>query len=242
MRYLGCLALPLLGVARGRAAPPRPPDPALVERARKILDRVPLDRRPQRPALGVPQAVPEPPATRSTCERTPRKLDPPMHTDIPRLRKGGVGGQFWSVYVPVEITGRGRPSRRRWSRSTSSTGWSSATPTPSRWPTTADDVDAHPQGRQDRLADRHGGRALDRQLARRRCAMLYAAGARYMTLTHSKNTDWADSATDEPQHGGLTPLRRGGGARDEPARHAGGPLARLGRDDEEGARRLRRRR
>jgi len=68
---------------------------------------------------------------------------------------------------------------------------------------TADDVARiHKAGRVASLIGMEGGHSIHNSLAALR--QLYAAGARYMTITHTKNTDWADSATDAPQHGGLT--------------------------------------
>ena len=72
-----------------------------------------------------------------------------------------------------------------------------------------------------------GGRQIGGSLAALR--QFYRLGARYMTLTHNQTTEWADSATDEPKYDGLSPVRAGGGRRDEPARHAGRPEPRLAR-------------
>src|SRR5436305_5681156 len=80
------------------------PDPALVARARKILDEVPLVDGHNDLPWEYRQRV------RNHLDKIDLRADTghfekPMHTDIPRLRKGGVGGQFWSVYVPVELAG-----------------------------------------------------------------------------------------------------------------------------------------
>ncbi|MGZ8364448.1 MAG: dipeptidase, partial [Caulobacteraceae bacterium] len=132
------------------------------------------------------------------------KLTPPMHTDIPRLRAGGVGGQFWSVYVPVEMQGPIATQAvleqmdviRR---------------VTARYPDTfelafsaADIARIEKKGKVASLMGMEGGHAIANSLPVLRG--LYAAGARYMTITHSSNTDWADSATDAPKHGGLTPF------------------------------------
>ena len=136
--------------------------------------------------------------------RDTSRLTPPMHTDIPRLRAGGVGGQFWSVYVPAEMKGpegveavmqQIDVARRVVARY----------PAHLEMAYTADDiVRIHKAGRIASLIGMEGGHAIDNSLPVLRT--FYAAGARYMTLTHSANTDWADSATDAPVHGGLTPF------------------------------------
>src|SRR5437764_7217217 len=83
---------------------PDPADPALIERARKLLEAVPLidghNDLPWEYRKRVQNHL-----ERIDLRAGTTKLDLPMHTDIPRLRRGGVGGQFWSVYVPVEIPG-----------------------------------------------------------------------------------------------------------------------------------------
>ena len=124
------------------------------------------------------------------------------HTDIPRLRAGGVGAQFWSVYVSVELAGGAAVTatleqvdvvRRMTERH----------PEDLRLALTADDMEAaRAAGRIASLMGAEGGHSIDGSLAVLRC--LYDLGVRYMTLTHNDNTPWADSATDEPAHHGLT--------------------------------------
>ncbi|MFJ4439925.1 dipeptidase [Streptomyces sp. NPDC088923] len=125
-----------------------------------------------------------------------------LHTDLARLSAGGVGGQFWSVYVPAELAGDEAvaatleqidcvdqliaryPERLAEAR-------------------TADDMEAaRASGRIASLKGAEGGHSIANSLGTLRA--LYALGVRYMTLTHNSNTDWADSATDEPAHDGLT--------------------------------------
>jgi membrane dipeptidase len=131
-------------------------------------------------------------------------LDPPMHTDIGRLREGQVGGQFWSVYVPASLPGADAIQATKEQidlvyRITD------------RYPDvfglarTADDVDRIiSEGRIASLIGMEGGHSINNSLAVLRS--FYELGARYMTLTHSDNTDWADSATDDAVHNGLTPF------------------------------------
>lgn len=129
-------------------------------------------------------------------------LERPMHTDIARLREGGVGGQFWSVWVPPELKGADAVVvvleqidlvHRLVSRY----------PDDLEIALTADDViRIHSEGRIASLIGLEGGHSIDASLAVLR--QLYAVGARYMTLTHWTNNRWADSATDEPELGGLS--------------------------------------
>jgi membrane dipeptidase len=131
-----------------------------------------------------------------------RELDPPLHTDIGRLREGGVGAQFWSVYIPVDLTG-GDAVRATMEQI------DVVHRMVERWPdalgmalTAADVERVFATGRVASLIGIEGGHSIGESLGALR--MLYAAGARYMTLTHWKNTAWADAATDAPAHDGLT--------------------------------------
>jgi membrane dipeptidase len=129
---------------------------------------------------------------------------PSLMTDIPRLREGGMGAQFWSVYVPSTMQGKEavratmeqidivHRMTRRW-------------PETFELALTADAAErAFKNGKIGSMIGMEGGHSMDSSLATLR--MLYALGARYMTLTHSANAPWADSATDEPRLGGLSPF------------------------------------
>lgn len=131
-----------------------------------------------------------------------RVLQPPMHTDIARLRRGGVGGQFWSAFVSPQLSGPAAAVavleqvdviRRLAARH----------PDTFTLATTADEVErAHRAGRIASLIGIEGGYALAESTAVLRVA--HAAGVRYVTLTHWNSTRWADAATDAPRHGGLS--------------------------------------
>lgn len=124
------------------------------------------------------------------------------HTDIPRLRAGGVGGQFWSVYVPTSLTG-GAAVTATLEQVDVVRRMTERYPADLALAVTADDLEtAREQGRIASLMGAEGGHSIDCSLAALRG--LYDLGVRYMTLTHNDNTPWADSATDKPVAAGLT--------------------------------------
>jgi membrane dipeptidase len=131
-------------------------------------------------------------------------LQPTMATDLPRLRAGGVGGQFWSVYVPTKPAGA--EAVQATIEQIDVVHWMSARyPETLELALTADDVERiHRKGKIASLIGMEGGHSINNSLATLR--MMYRLGARYMTLTHVKNTDWADAAGDEAKHHGLTPF------------------------------------
>ncbi|MEY9849219.1 dipeptidase [Streptacidiphilus sp. MAP5-3] len=125
-----------------------------------------------------------------------------LHTDLARLRAGGVGAQFWSVYVRSDYAG---------DKAVSATleQIDCVRALVARYPDelelafSADDMEqARAHGRLASLMGAEGGHSIDESLATLRA--LYQLGVRYMTLTHNDNLSWADSATDEPKAGGLT--------------------------------------
>jgi membrane dipeptidase len=132
------------------------------------------------------------------------KLDPPLHTDIARLRQGRLGGQFWSVYVPTTLKGADAV-RAVIEQIDDVHRLVEMYPDTFELARTADDVvRIHRSGKIASLIGIEGGHSIGNSLAVLR--QLHALGARYMTITHSDNDDWADSATADPVHGGLTPF------------------------------------
>jgi membrane dipeptidase len=186
------LALPLVTATQTQDA-----DPALLARARELHKQVPL----------IDGHNDYPWALRENAGRDLDKLDitkpqPTIMTDIARLRAGGVGGQFWSVYVsaddpaPVTTTLEQIDIVYRMMRKY---------PEVFELALTADDVERiFKKGKIASLIGMEGGHSIDSSLGALR--MFFRLGARYMTLTHSKNTPWADSATDKPLLNGLSPF------------------------------------
>ena len=127
-----------------------------------------------------------------------------LHTDIPRLRAGGVGAQFWSVYVPASLEPV-EAAKATFEQIDTVKRIAAAYPSVFEIATTADDIARiHKAGRIASLVGMEGGYSIDDSLGLLR--EFYDSGARYMTLTHSKTTTWADSATDAPKWGGLSPF------------------------------------
>jgi membrane dipeptidase len=126
----------------------------------------------------------------------------PGHTDLPRLREGRVGAQFWSVYVPGDLPVEERVkvqleqidlARRMIEHSSQDLEWVG----------TADDLErVFRDGKIASLLGAEGGHTLANSLGVLR--MYHALGVRYLTLTHNVHTDWADCAVLPARHGGLT--------------------------------------
>lgn len=124
------------------------------------------------------------------------------HTDLPRLREGGVGGQFWSVYVPGTLTGEQAVIATL--EQIDAVHLLVAThPRQLRLATTSAGCrDAVAQGAIASMLGAEGGHSIGGSMGALR--MLYALGVRYLTLTHNHNVAWADAATDTPALGGLS--------------------------------------
>jgi membrane dipeptidase len=144
--------------------------------------------------------------SRSTLSLPAPAGSPPLMTDIPRLKAGHVGAQFWSVFIPVEVQGPAAVQmtleqidivRQMCARYPNDLAMAY---------TAADVTRLHKAGKVAALIGVEGGHQINNSLDVLRT--YYDLGARYMTLTHSNNTAWADSATDNPAHHGLTAFGR----------------------------------
>ena len=132
---------------------------------------------------------------------------PQLHTDLARLRAGGVGGQFWSVFVPCSLKGDAAVTATL-EQIDGVYQMIEHYPDDFALVTHADGLDQVLRAgrRIASLLGAEGGHSINNSLGTLRT--LYLLGVRYMTLTHNENTDWADSATDEPVHDGLTDFGR----------------------------------
>lgn len=176
-------------------------DPSLTAQARALLDEVPLidghNDLPWALRQGYDRQL-----SKIDLGADLRRIDEPTHTDLARLEAGGVGGQFWSVYVPVSLEGADAVQAvveqidivHRMAASY---------PQAFEIARTAEDlVRVHGEGKVASLIGIEGGHSIGGSLAVLR--MLYDLGARYMTLTHWRYNAWADAATSEPVHDGLS--------------------------------------
>ncbi len=136
--------------------------------------------------------------------RHPGRADAPYNTDIARLRKGGVGGQFWSVWVDATLPGETQVVRTL-EQIDLVRHMAARFPDDFALARTAADVRRiHAGGRIASLIGVEGGGQIDANLSVLRA--YHQLGAGYLTLTHSRAIAWADSATDDPKHDGLTPF------------------------------------
>ena len=126
----------------------------------------------------------------------------PHDTDIPRLREGLVGAQFWSVYIPGEIKEQGY-AKTQLEQIDIALRVIEKYPDVFKLALTADDIERiFARGKIASLLGMEGGHAIENSLGALRA--FYRLGVRYMTLTHNVTLDWADAVMDEPRHNGLT--------------------------------------
>ena len=134
-----------------------------------------------------------------------RPLGPRFHTDIARLRAGGVGAQFWSVYVPASTAKEGKALLQTLEQIQLVRTMVARYPDVFEMARTADDViRIQKSGKIASLIGVEGGHCIEDSIENLR--RLHALGAGYLTLTHSDTLAWADAATDDARHGGLSPF------------------------------------
>jgi membrane dipeptidase len=128
-----------------------------------------------------------------------------FHTDIERLKKGGVGAQFWSAYVPTTYARKGTAVKVTLEQIDVIHEMARRYPEAFEMAYGTDDIlRVRKKGKVACLIGIEGGQAIDNSLALLR--NYYKLGVRYMTLTHSESLDWADSCSDEPKAHGLSPF------------------------------------
>lgn len=133
------------------------------------------------------------------------KPQPGFHTDIPRLHTGGVGAQFWSVYVPVSTRRNGESLQTTLEQIRIVREMIERYDDTFALAVSTDDIKRiRAEGKIASMIGVEGGHSIESSLNVLR--QLYLEGARYMTLTHSETLDWADSCTGPPTHGGLAPF------------------------------------
>ena len=126
-----------------------------------------------------------------------------LHTDLPRLKKGGVGAQFWSAYVPVDTARKGTAVKTTLEQIDAIHRLCRDYPDALEMAYTAADVERiRKAGKVASLIGVEGGHSIDGSVGTLR--MFHKLGVRYMTLTHSESLDWADAATDAPKANGLS--------------------------------------
>jgi membrane dipeptidase len=203
VELLVAAALPLaafVAIAVPLAAAVAPQSDAAMDRARRLLRDVPV----------IDGHNDYPWEVRQKAEFDLAKLDmrqrqPSIMTDFERLASGGVGGQFWSVYVPSPAPGTDPAASVTMTLEQIDIVHRMVARYPEKLvlALTADDIErAEKQGKIASLIGMEGGHSINSSLATLR--MMHRLGARYMTLTHSLNVPWADSATDTPKLDGLS--------------------------------------
>jgi membrane dipeptidase len=172
-------------------------DPKLLDRAKALLEKAPLiDTHNDLPSVFLETKA----GDLTSFDMT--KAQPTLCADIPSLREGRVGAQYWSVFVE-SATQKTHTSLHEAMREFDVALRFIQTNADLEQARTADDIERiHKTGRIACLLGVEGGHMIENSPAVLR--NFYALGARYMTLTHWDNIDWADSATDRPEHYGLT--------------------------------------
>ena len=195
--FRSAAALAAMSVTLGAALPASAQDDAM-QRVRRILQTTPLiDGHNDLPwEIRGQRNAPKDVAAYDLRKRTSG------HTDIERLRQGMVGAQFWSVYIPSSSVETG-PAKMQLEQIDIALQIIARYPDVFELAKTASDIERiFGSGKIASLLGMEGGHAIENSLGALRA--YYDLGARYMTLTHSANIDWADAGTDTARHNGLT--------------------------------------
>lgn len=199
------MLIPLFLLAAQAPAPTAAPTAADVARVERLLSRTPIidghNDLPWEIRDGHHAAVESVDLTTDTS-----RIDPPLQTDLPRLARGHVGGQFWSVWIPATTTG---PQAVETTIEQIDIVRRMIAANPTRMALARDAADMARiagGGRIASLIGVEGGHQIDGRLSVLR--QYHNLGVRYMTLTHGKSVGWADSSTDAPRANGLTAFGR----------------------------------
>jgi membrane dipeptidase len=192
-----CVLASLLGLAGATAQSVGTGDPALAHAKQLLARMILVDGHND-----LPRTIRTDQRARGNVELYDLRHHVPGQTDIARLKQGGIGAQFWSVYVPGELT-QGH-ARMQLEQIDIAKRVIARYPETLRSASTVTDVRAaHRNGRIASLLGIEGGHVIENSLGVLRA--YYDLGVRYMTLTHNTHTQWADSASQlPPEHGGLT--------------------------------------
>jgi membrane dipeptidase len=181
----------------GAQTPNASTDPNMA-RARRVLSTTPLIDGHN----DLPWAIRESKTAPHDVEAYDLRKKTAGHTDLARLKKGMVGAQFWSIYIPGEIKDSGY-ARVQLEQFDIARRVIAKYPERLQWALTADAIrSTFKAGKIGSLLGLEGGHAIENSLGALR--VYYDLGARYMTLTHNVTLDWADAALDSARHGGLT--------------------------------------
>jgi membrane dipeptidase len=193
-RFCGALLAGLFCVTAAHAA-----EDAALTHARKLLQSTILVDGHN----DLPWAIRENKAAPGDVKAYDLRKTTPGATDFPRLKLGGVGAQFWSVYIPGELSGGF--ARTQLEQIDIARRIIAMYPDKLQFATSVADIRAaHKAGKIASLLGMVGGHAIEDSLGALRA--YYDLGVRYMTLTHNVNLSWADSNAQPPEHGGLTPF------------------------------------
>jgi membrane dipeptidase len=193
-RFCGALLAGLFCVTAAHAA-----EDAALTHARKLLQSTILVDGHN----DLPWAIRENKAAPGDVKAYDLRKTTPGATDFPRLKLGGVGAQFWSVYIPGELSGGF--ARTQLEQIDIARRIIAMYPDKLQFATSVADIRAaHKAGKIASLLGMEGGHAIEDSLGALRA--YYDLGVRYMTLTHNVNLSWADSNAQPPEHGGLTPF------------------------------------